>query len=155
MKKEHIFLTNDFLTFEQVNSNNLNKNFTYLGIACNNKKHYFNLNTGVFYSDNQKINIGKEINGCFIEFSNNSKLNKKPIYYCESKPLGIGGEVLPQNIYIGYEIDLMPLQINYSLYKITKAKVIAVYNCEKEEIALTINTVIELNINGNSLVVDL
>jgi hypothetical protein len=109
----------------------------------------------VFYSENQKINIGKEINGYFIEFSNNNKLNKTPIYYCESKPLGFNGEVLPQNIYIGYEIDLMPLQINYSLYKIVKAKVVAVYNCEKEEVALTINTVIELNINGNSLVVDL
>ena len=149
------FLTNDFKNFEIVNYSNLNKGYNYIGLIEGDNQYCFDLNTGVFYSGLEELSIGKEINGYFVEFSNNEKLIKKPIYYCESVPVGMGEDIVPKNIYFGYEVDLTPLCINYGFYKLLSAKVVAVFNCNSKKVGLTINTIVEVKLNGNSLVINL
>lgn len=123
-----------------------------VGIEQAGKKYFINLKNGKINLNGEWVEIGKDINGYFENFSDRClDYGENIIYYCESVPMGMNSTLQARKIYLGYECDLKNLKINYSLYSIKKYTVLLVYDCEKNEIGISINTEAEFHINGKNI----
>jgi hypothetical protein len=123
-----------------------------VGIEQNGKKYVIDLQNGKVNLNGEWVEIGKDINGYFEKFSDrNLEYGKNLIYYCESYPMGMSGQLQARKIYLGYECDLGDLKINYNLYTVKKYGVLLVYDCEKYQIGMSVNTETEFHINGKNI----
>lgn len=126
-----------------------------VGIDSNGKNYKIDLYTGKINLNGEWIEVGKEINGYYEKFSGkNLEYGKNLIYYCESMPMGVGGNCIrARKIYLGYECDLDQLKIRYNLYTVEKYTVLLVYDCETEKIGISIDTSVNFHLNGKDFLI--
>ena len=131
------------------------KNWEEVGIEVSEKNYSINLRNGEISLNGEKIEIGKDINGYYEKFSGkNLEYGKNLIYYCESMPIGVGGNCIrARKIYLGYECDLDQLKIRYNLYTVEKYTVLLVYDCETEKIGISIDTSVNFHLNGKDFLI--